>query len=314
MSTSCRWQQGRRHGLPTLRCILCSPLTRRSLSLEQGKWSSPVTMDPAFEDFLAKFSQVPHRVGTIDHPVWTGGAGPSILLMHELDGFSLPFIQLALRLSSGFRVHAPVFYGRAGESFSGLAGLGRAFFCMRKEFEVFRQGKTSQIVTWIRDLAGKIQADDPEGRRIGIIGMCMTGGIVLATIAQEPIAAGVAAQPSLPFKTPLASKKLKEDLGMGQEDLESAGSSSTPVLILRYGNDKICPVERITSIMTHIPSAILPSQQLEAKLEHIHSHATLTDRYRQETSHEVKLVSDEVIAYVTHFLAEHLGHQADGSA
>lgn len=265
------------------------------------------TMDDVVSKFLAKFSQAPHRVGTIEHQVWAGGTGPSIILMHELDGFSLPFIQLALRLSDNFKVHAPVFYGQVGANFSGLIGVGRAFFCMRKEFEVFRLGKTSPVASWIRHLAGEIQASDPERRRIGIIGMCMTGGIVLATISQESIAAGVAAQPSLPFKSPLASQKLLEDLGMDPKDVKSASNSSTPVLTLRYGKDKICPAERINSIMTHLPSAVFPSEQLQGRLERFDSHATLTDHYRQEKSHEVRSISDEVIKYVTHFLLEHLG-------
>jgi|LakMenEpi02Jun12_1017388.scaffolds.fasta_scaffold02008_3 hypothetical protein len=102
-------------------------------------------MDPVIKDFLERFSENYHSHASIHHSYWVGGAGPAIILMHELDGFSKAFIHLALRLSESFTVHAPVFYGGVGEDFSGLIGLARAYFCIRQEFELLRLGKTSQL-------------------------------------------------------------------------------------------------------------------------------------------------------------------------
>jgi dienelactone hydrolase len=212
--------------------------------------------------------------------------------MHELDGFSKAFIHLALRLSESFTVHAPVFYGGVGEDFSGLIGLARAYFCIRQEFELLRLGKTSSITGWVRDLAAKIQHQHPESKGIGIVGMCMTGGIVLATISHPSIVVGVAAQPSLPSQIPFSSLARREDLGMDHHDVEAAALSETPLLILRYGKDKFCPAERMESIKVTIPSSLFPSQVLQDKLACQVSHATLTDRFRPGRSSEIKEVSN----------------------
>lgn len=70
-----------------------------------------------------KFTGAVKPCGTITHPVWSGGDGPPIILMHELDGFSPPFLRLAMRLSETFALHTPVFYGQVGEQFDGLTGF-----------------------------------------------------------------------------------------------------------------------------------------------------------------------------------------------
>lgn len=264
-------------------------------------------MDRVVEDFSQRFCEKRHSHASIQHPYWVGGAGPAIILMHELDGFSTAFIHLALRLSDSFRVHAPVFYGAVGEDFSGPIGLARACFCIRKEFELLRLGQTSLITEWVRDLAAEIHHQHSDGKGIGIVGMCMTGGIVLATMSHPSIAVGVAAQPSLPFQMPFGSLARRHDLGMDQEDVQAAATSETPVLILRYGKDRICPAERMESIKATIPSSLFPSQPLQDKLDRQASHPTLTDRFRPGRGPEIEGVSDEAITEVTHFLLEHLG-------
>lgn len=263
-------------------------------------------MDPVIDDFLERFSENHHSHASIHHSYWVGGAGPVIILMHELDGFSRAFIHLALRLSESFTVYAPVFYGGVGEDFSGLIGLARAYFCIRQEFELLRLGKTSPIADWVRDLAAEIHRQNSESKGIGIVGMCMTGGIVLATISHPSIVVGVAAQPSLPSQTPFTSLARRHDLGLDHHDVQAAALSETPLLILRYGRDRICPAERMESIKATIPSSLLPSQVLQDKLACQASHATLTDRFRPGRSSEIQEVSNEAITDVTLFLLEHL--------
>lgn len=263
-------------------------------------------MDPIIQEFTDTFRQTKHDHQAIHHPVWIGGQGPAIILMHEMDGFGKPFIQLALRLSQHFTVHAPVFYGDIGDDFSGPIGLARAFFCMRKEFEVFRLGKTSPVAAWIRHLASEIQSQHPDGKGVGVIGMCMTGGLVLATISHPGVAVAVAAQPALPLLLPLASRARRHDLGLDPSDVQAAAHSATPVLLLRYGRDPICPAERIETCQARIPSAILPGQQLQCKLDSQNSHPTLTDRFR-EVNPDLMAVSEETVGDVISFLLEHLG-------
>lgn len=60
---------------------------------------------------------------------------------------------------------------------------------MRQEFEVFRLGRTSPITGWIRELAADIHQQCPGVKGVGVVGMCMTGGLVLETISQRKTSA-----------------------------------------------------------------------------------------------------------------------------
>lgn len=254
-------------------------------------------MSEIISEFRTKFKETEKSFNEITHPVWFGGQGPPIILMHELDGFIPAFMQLSMRLSESFSVYAPVFYGNVGESVNEL----KAFFCMRKEFEAFRLETTSPITDWIRSLASDIYLQNDEKQGVGIVGMCMTGGIVLATISHPSVSVGVAAQPSLPFGF-IGSKKRREDLGLNPQDLAAAVSSKTPVLTLRYGKDPICPAERISSILKKIPSA----QKTPGFLDNVSSHPTLTDLYREGKGEEIQKASDQAITQTISFLSKYL--------
>lgn len=258
-------------------------------------------MSNVIQEFKATFTSQDKHFGGISHPVWSGGEGPPIILMHELDGFVPEFMQLALRLSQHFTVHAPVFYGEVGESFDNAIALTRAYFCIRHEFEVFRLGKTSPIADWIRELAGDIHQQLYNCNGVGIVGMCMTGGIVLATISHPSVVVGVAAQPSLPLAT-VGFGRRKTDIGMNEEDIESAAQSEVPVLVLRYGTDPICPKQRITSIKEKIPTVTGPPSFLQDTA----SHATLTDRFRKADQPNIRDVSEQAIQETVLFLSERL--------
>lgn len=254
-------------------------------------------MSEVIREFQAKFTETEKSFGNIIHPVWTGGKGPPIILMHELDGFIPAFMQLALRLSESFSVHAPVFYGEVGESLNELT----AFFCMRREFEVFRLGRTSPITSWVRSLAADIHHQSNAAKGVGVVGMCMSGGIVLATISHASVAVGVAAQPSLPLAL-IGTQKRKKDLGMDSEDIQATAHSGTPVLTLRYGKDPICPAKRIHSITEQLPSAEEPPEFLND----IQSHPTLTDFFRKKNGKGIVSASDQAINYTISFLEKHL--------
>lgn len=258
---------------------------------------SPAPFSQVMSAFQAKFTKDEKPFEGITHPVWSGGSGKPIILMHELDGFSPAFMQLAIRLSDTFTVHTPVFYGEVGET----VGMLSAYFCMRQEFEVFRLGKTSPITNWIRALAADIYHQAGRRSSVGVVGMCMTGGIVLATISHPSVGAGVAAQPSLPFAI-IGSQQRKEDLGMHPDELKTAAHSVTPVLTLRYGKDFICPKERIDSITRQIQSA----EDSPTFLKNESSHPTLTDFFRPNRGQHIRDISNQAIEYTIEFLSKHL--------
>lgn len=256
-------------------------------------------MDRDADTFQVNFAEFKFKHGKIAHSVWHAGNGAPVILMHELDGFSPAFMRLAERLAEIFHVHAPVFYGDVGET----VGPIRSVICMRREFEAFRLGRSSPIVDWVRGLVGHVQPGGDEERGVGVIGMCMSGGIVLGTISHPAVSAGVAAQPSLPLAPRgWGSKRRREDFGMEPSKIAEASASGTPVLTLRYGNDRVCPRERIPSIARQIPSVVAPP----AFLANCGSHATLTDRYREDSNATVQELSERAIKETIDFLSTHL--------
>jgi dienelactone hydrolase len=257
-------------------------------------------------DFKALFAKIPDvpPFDSISHPVWTGGSGQPIILMHELDGFTHSFMLLAMHLSRHFTVYAPIFYGKPGQEFSAPAAIAK--LCIMREFEIFRLGKTSRIANWIRLLADHIHGRHANAKGVGVVGMCMTGGIALATVAQESVVAAVAAQPSFPLSLSfpfLDSVDRRKNLGMDDEDVKSAAGSITPLLVVRYGMDPICPAERIMAISEQIPKAQLLDKEQFATIK---SHATLTDSYREGTAADIKSASEAIVGEVVEFLLHNL--------
>jgi dienelactone hydrolase len=167
---------------------------------------------------------------------------PAVIVLHELFGLSPAAIQLGDYLADSFSVYLPSLFGRPARG--GLANAARAI-CVRREFSFFVTGKTSPIAAWVRGLAG-FAAERASGRPVGLIGMCLTGGVVFAAIADSQVGVGVASQPSLPFPWlgPFTPVRTRQDMGTSPGDLGEAVSSRTPLMMLRYRQDWMCPAER----------------------------------------------------------------------
>lgn len=250
------------------------------------------------------FADFEFQANEICHRVFVYGAGPPVILMHELDGFGPEFIELVKTIGQRYTVYAPLFM----KPFGKRVNLARATWCVRREFELFRLGRSGPISDWLRALIGKVAKLSGDNESVGVIGMCLTGGLVLATIAEPSVAAGVAAQPSLPFASSRCSSKTrKKDLGLSDKETKAARESETPLLLLRYGNDRICPAERIHSIRENIPHAIGPPEFLNG----CGSHATLTDQFRDK-SPAITELSRRALAEVFTFLETHLSSKPAG--
>ena len=254
--------------------------------------------------FQEDFECIKHGSGKLDHDVWVGGAGPPLILMHELDGFGTAFIHLAERFAEQFRVYAPRFFGKVGEKEGCIANAkGLWHICIRSEFYAFKRGQTSRVTNSIRKLVKYAKEQNPEFPKVGVIGMCMTGGIVLATITHPSVGAGVAAQPALPLASLcFSSRKQKSDLGLGQEDLDKAKVCDTPLLVLRFEFDKISPPQRIHEIKRTFPNCQPPPQFLDGSDEH----PTLTACYRSGISAKDQTRSQQAIDETINFLNTHL--------
>ena len=91
--------------------------------------------------FAAKLS----NGSPVVHDVYTKGAGPVVVLIQELPGIGPETLKLADNfVDKGFTVVLPHLFGPIGRI--NLLGNTLRVMCMRKEFRIFEQGKSSPVV------------------------------------------------------------------------------------------------------------------------------------------------------------------------
>jgi dienelactone hydrolase len=185
--------------------------------------------------------------------VYTRGTGRAVIVCHELGGVSATCLGLADRISSqGFQVFVPVLFGSPtkGSTLRGTIGL-----CLSREFHTLALDRTSPVSHWLMALAR--EAETRTGHKgVAAIGMCATGGVVIATLLSDSVRGVVASQPSLPMKWPLATTRRKTNLGMSPEHRAAVEASGKPIMALRFKRDFICPRERLQAVADLSPQAI----------------------------------------------------------
>lgn len=196
---------------------------------------------------LAGFTESTFSHGGIHHQVFRAGAGPAVVLIHEVPGIHPGVLDLARRLiESGFTVYLPSMFGRPG----GKAGEGIvksiAKVCISREFAVLAN-RSSPATGWLRALAATAH-QECGGPGVGAIGMCMTGSFALAMALEPAVLAPVMSQPALP-----AGLTARRRAAVGLDDAELARvkdrtSEGLRLLGLRFSNDRACPAERFETM------------------------------------------------------------------
>lgn len=215
------------------------------------------------------------------HPTYRKGAGPGVILIHELPGMTPEVIQFAEDVvAAGFTVVMPHLFGTPEAPFTArslLATVPRV--CVNREFNKLALGRTSPIAGWLRALARDLHGD-LGGPGVGAVGMCFTGGFALAMMVDPAVAAPVVAQPSLPF--PLG-KARADDLNLSPDDLavvKARAAAGCQVLGLRYAGDRATGT-RFERLEREIGSAFIRID-LEGK-----GHSTLTAHRQQRAVERV---------------------------
>ena len=111
---------------------------------------------------------------------------------------------------------------------------------MRREINTLARGAPSPITDWLRALIRDRVQDDAE--RVGVIGMCLSGGFALALIEEKQVIAAIGSQPSLPM-----SPRGKVDIGYSadgengsQKDrIKAAAKEKGCALAMRFRGDTI---------------------------------------------------------------------------
>jgi dienelactone hydrolase len=135
-------------------------------------------------------------------PVYRRGSGPAVIVIHEVPGLHPLVVDFADRLvEAGMTVFMPSLFGTPGKPVTKLYALQTIIgnICIRREFNVWKGGKSSPIVDWLRALARHAHAEC-GGPGVGAVGMCFTGGFALAMMTEPSVVAPVLSQPSLPIR------------------------------------------------------------------------------------------------------------------
>ncbi len=206
-----------------------------------------------------------------NHDVYRGGDGPAVLLLHEMPSFSWRTVLLANRIRDrGYRVVMPILVGGVRDSpGTGLRGaltqaadFGSSLWrlCISREFVALLQHRTSPVTDYLIELA-RIEAARSGSSKVGVIGMCLSGGFALATAIDPVVGVAVASQPALPFATgPLMLiPGQAADLGLSDADrhrlLDRTSDPDFCVLAFRYETDVIAPRARVERIKHELGGA-----------------------------------------------------------
>ena len=179
--------------------------------------------------------------------VFVRGAGPAVIVMHEVFGLTPEVARLCRWISdAGFTVYAPVLLGTPGEGPGGkLSQLGDLLrICISREFRAFAANQSGPITDWLRSLAATAFREC-GGAGVGVIGLCLTGNFALAMAVEPCVLAPVMGGPALPILKPAALHISPEDLGAVQKRVQTEGLQ---VQGYRFSGDTICKQERFDSL------------------------------------------------------------------
>jgi dienelactone hydrolase len=248
------------------------------------------------------FDQAPFTHLGRSHPVYRAGAGPAVIVIHEIPGIHPGMLDFAQRLlDGGYTVYLPSLFGRPGQPAGTGAVLGSILrVCVTREFAILAD-RTSPVMTWLRALAATAYSEC-GGPGVGAIGMCLTGGFALAMAVEPAVWAPVVSQPGLP--APLTARK-RAAVGLDAADLAAVKARTYRglcVLGLRFSADRGCPAERFATLRRELGAAFeaieVDSSPGNPYGIPARAHAVLTVDLVDEPGHPTRAALDRVMTFL----------------
>ena len=203
-----------------------------------------------YEDALSAYEKFAFTDGRWTRDVYRRGAGPAVVVIHEIPGLHPLVVRFADRLvEAGLTVFMPSLFGAPGRPVSKgyLYQSMITNICVRREFNVWSAGRSSPIVEWLRALA-RMAHGECGGRGVGAVGMCFTGGFALAMMTEPSVVAPVLSHPSMP--APLGSARAA---GIDASEAEVACAKrrfeeeDLSMIALRFKSDPAVPDARFST-------------------------------------------------------------------
>lgn len=195
-------------------------------------------------DVLEGFERFDFDDGRWSREVYRIGSGPAVIVIHEVPGLHPGVLAFARDLAaSGLTAYCPSLFGQPAKPVTRGYAIGVILknICVRREFSVWKDGRSSPIVDWLRALARKAH-EDCGGKGVGAVGMCFTGGFALAMMTEPAVVAPVLSQPSLPLKDKGGLDCSASELACAKRRFKDEDLS---LLALRFSSDKLVPNARI---------------------------------------------------------------------
>jgi dienelactone hydrolase len=196
---------------------------------------------------LSSYREFPFDDGRWQRPVFKGGGGPAVIVIHEMPGLHPLVVRFADRLvERGMTVYMPSLFGVPGKPVTPRYALGEMLkaICIRREFSIWSTDRSSPIVDWLRALA-RLAHKECGGPGVGAVGMCFTGGFALAMMTEPAVVAPVLSQPSMPF--PLGDAR-KAAIDASPEEIACARGrferENLTMIGLRFHGDGFVPDAR----------------------------------------------------------------------
>jgi dienelactone hydrolase len=239
--------------------------------------------------------------GRWTRPVYRKGQGPAVVIIHEMPNLHPLVTRFADHVAAaGMTVFLPSLFGEPGRSPTVAYAVGQMLqgICIRREFNVWANGKSSPIVDWLRALARKAHAEC-GGKGVGAVGMCFTGGFALAMMTEPSVVAPVLSQPSLPLTKKGAGMidVSPAEIACAKRRFDEEGLST---IGLRFKSDKLVPNDRFETLKTTFGEKF-EAIELEDKDAQpgmgMAPHSVLTLHLVDQPGSATKLAEERVIAF-----------------
>jgi len=249
------------------------------------------------------FEQTEFTALGVTRDVYRAGAGPGVLIMHEIPGITPEVAGFARRVAeAGFSVAMPDMFGTVGKPLTSAYAAGQILrACVAKEFAVFARHEASPITEWLRVLMRDLH-ERCGGVGVGALGMCLTGNFALALVADDALMAPVLSQPSLPFGI---SADHKRSLHISDETLAVAKrrvkDDGLKVLGLRFTHDFMCPKQRFDTLKSELGDAF-EAVEIDSGPGNAHAiprsaHSVVTNDLVDEEGHPTRAALERVLAF-----------------
>ncbi len=191
-------------------------------------------------DVLSGWVRSEFTSADITHDVFRRGAGPAVVVIHEIPGITPKVADFAnVVVDRGFTVVMPDLVGTPGKDPTiPYAAASMARICVAREFATLAMNTTSPVISWLRALARSVHAE-VGGPGVGAVGMCFSGGFALGMMVDEIMLAPVLSQPSSPLPI---GKARGADLNLSPDDEAAViqrAVDGCQVLGLRFTDDKL---------------------------------------------------------------------------